>query len=165
MSISIADFDYVGFSGSRHGAPSNAVEGALYKMYEGATVCVGCAAGVDEQVRRWVGDNAGLKVFRAADHPGSNYAQRLANRSAAMVEFLRGKNSCLIAFPMAPCPIGVEPCKQWRSAKGSGTWGTIALSVGLGIPTMIWLPADISAPEWGDRLEQINRNWWLSLPF
>jgi hypothetical protein len=30
---------------------------------------------------------------------------------------------------------------------------------------MIWLPTDIAAPEWGDRLEQINRNWWLSLPF
>lgn len=64
MSISIADFDYVGFSGSRHGAPSAVVEAA-----------------------------------------------------------------------------------------------------GLGIPTMIWLPADIAAPGWGDRLEQVNRNWWLSLPF
>jgi hypothetical protein len=112
-----------------------------------------------------MGDRDNLKVFRAVDYNGRSHAQKLARRSAAMVEFLRFKSSCLIAFPMATCPIGVEPCQQWRSAKGSGTWGTIALSVGLGIPTMIWLPTDIAAPEWRDRLEQINRNWWLSLPF
>jgi hypothetical protein len=164
MGVSIADFDCVGFSGSRHGAPDRIIGMAISKIAPSAIVCVGCAVGVDEQVRRRV-DADRLKVFRASDYPGQSYPHKLANRSSAMVQHLSESDGCLIAFPMAECPNGVIPCQQWRSAKGSGTWGTIALSVGLGIPTMIWLPTDIAAPEWGDRLEQINRNWWLSLPF
>ena len=134
-------------------------------MFEGSTVCVGCAAGLDEQVRRWVGDNAGLKVFWASEYPGINYAQKLANRSAGLVQFIHANNGCLIAFPMKACPDGIVPCQTWRSAKGSGTWGTIALAVGLGLPTMLWLPDGIDAPDWRDRLERKSSNWWLSLPF
>ena len=80
--MKIADFDYVGFSGSRHGAPPAIVEAALYKMFE-----------------------------------------------------------------------------------GSGTWGTIALAVGLGLPTMLWLPDGIQPPDWNGRFDRMSNNWWLSLAF
>jgi hypothetical protein len=166
MGVRIADFDYVGFSGSRHGATAAIVEAALLKAHSsGATICVGCATGVDEKVRQWVGDNARLKVFRASEYPGINYAQKLANRSAALVQFLHTNNGCLVAFPMNACPNGVVPCQRWKSAKGSGTWGTISLAVGMGVTTMLWLPDLVEAPDWSDRLERVSSNWWLSLPF
>ena len=79
MTIKISDFDYVGFSGSRHGAPQKLIEGTIAKAHESATFCVGCANGVDEQVRNWVGDNASLKVFRASEYPGNNYQKDAEN--------------------------------------------------------------------------------------
>jgi hypothetical protein len=166
MGVKIADFDYVGFSGSRHGAPHKLIHSAISKAHEGATICVGCATGVDEQVRLEVGDNASLRVFRAAEYPGATYPQKLANRSAALVKFLHENDGCLFALPMKACPNGLFPCTQWKSAKGSGTWGTIALAVGLGLPTMLWLPNGIQPPtDWNGRLDRMSNNWWLSLAF
>ena len=54
MGVTIADFDCVGFSGSRHGAPARVIGMAISKIAPTAIVCVGCAVGVDEQVRRRV---------------------------------------------------------------------------------------------------------------
>lgn len=157
--ISLSDFSCVGFSGSRDGGPQDLIAGVVGKVRSDALICVGCAKGVDAQVRSLCHDRP-LKIFKASEYPGANYAVKLANRSSALVGCLIINNGILIAFPNAACPSGVEPCQRWRSAKGSGTWGTIALAVGRGLTTIVHLPGALAPPDWVDRL---NGDWYFYL--
>jgi hypothetical protein len=69
-----------------------------------------------------------------------------------MVEAIAACGGTLYAWINKPCPDGVKPCKKWMSAKGSGTWGTIALAVGLGVPVVVHtLETQIALPDWLDQ--------------
>jgi hypothetical protein len=151
----------IAFSGSRNGCPETPLKQAIARIRPGAEVSVGCARGVDAQVRELVPH---ANVFRASDYPGKTVSVQLASRSAAMVEHIETLNGGLIAFPMKECPSMVEPCRAWKYAGGSGTWGTIALAVGLGVPTIIWLPPAIAPPRW-DAINKMASSWYLCLPF
>jgi hypothetical protein len=72
----------------------------------------------------------------------------LAERSTRMVRAIAIEGGVLHAFLNKPCPDGVKPCKKWQSAKGSGTWGTIALAVGLGVDVDLHWLIEPQPPAW-----------------
>jgi hypothetical protein len=161
--MKLADYNHIAFSGSRQGCPQSILDKVAAKIQPDTTILVGCARGVDAQVRAMYPDAV---IFRAGQHGGNSYAEKLAFRSAAMVRGVYELRGCLVAFPMKSCPSMVKPCTEWRFAGGSGTWGTIALAAGLGVPTIIWLPLGIAAPFWwDDRVTQVSSGWFLVLPF
>lgn len=64
----------------------------------------------------------------------------LARRSQHLVANLtwgRGQGAGLVAFVSAPPPRQVRPGRGW-SPCGSGTWSTIALAVGHGLPAVVF---------------------------
>jgi len=73
-----------------------------------------------------------------------------AERSTRMVRALAQAGGTLYAFANKPAPAELWPSRSWpKGAEGSGTWGTVAIAVGNGVPvTLIWLVNGIVAPEW-----------------
>lgn len=140
----------VGFSGWRalSGVPLSLLSAvAASACSSGCAVWVGCCvSGADAAVRS-VCSSAGVvpRVFRASSSvPGA-----VAARSAALVRALAGVGGLLVSAPGVPCPAGVVPARSWRSgACPSGSWSSLALAVGLGVPVLVvGLPAS-SLPRW-----------------
>ena len=128
----------VGFTGSRNLSPVyGALVAAVVSHYAAAghSLAVGCAAGADQLVRQ-VAPHA--QVFQAAAYAGLPVA-RLAQRSAAMVRAVQqaGPGSLLVGFAGSPCPPACRPRSSFQG-HGSGTWGTLALAVGVGLPVVVW---------------------------
>jgi len=74
---------------------------------------------------------------------------QLAARSTKLVKALAEKGGTLHAWVNKEAPLGLKPSKIWKSAKGSGTWGTIAIAVGLGVKVELhWLGQDRTKPDW-----------------
>jgi hypothetical protein len=160
--MKFSDYTHIAFSGSREGCPESLIESIATKIPPNTQILVGCARGVDAQVRAIYPD---AKVYRATDYKAETYPAKLAMRSSAMVADIHAAGGCLIAVPMKPCPPKVKPCTTWRSSAGSGTWGTIALAAGLGVPTAVWLPESIQPPDWDDRFSDKGSGWFLVVPF
>lgn len=130
ISAFVSSYPLVGFSGSR--APSAQLAGACTRILGAmppAPVAVGCATGVDQLVRAAFPQ---ARVFRAVGaHPGA-----LAARSAQLVRQLAAAGGCLLVFPSGPCPAAVRVSSSFRG-HGSGSWGSCALALGLGIPIFV----------------------------
>ncbi|MEZ5044177.1 MAG: hypothetical protein R2828_30065 [Saprospiraceae bacterium] len=134
MSFSIAAFvssyPLVGFSGAR--APSLQLAGACSAVLAAmppVPVAVGCAPGIDQLVRSAFPQ---ARVFQAAGtHPGA-----LAARSAQLVRQVAAAGGCLLVFPSGPCPGAVRVSSSFQG-HGSGSWGSCALALGLGVPVLV----------------------------
>jgi len=131
--FSVSHFPVIGFSGSRNKVSKIAARyiHTLAGSFLGS-VLVGCAAGVDLTVR--LAFPTAL-VFQSASYQ----PHHLVKRSTKLVQSLKSSGGILVAFPSVGCPSGVLPSKVF-SGKGSGTWGTIALAVGLGVPVLVYAP-------------------------
>ena len=138
----------VGVSGSR--APSSASASvcrwAVRQLAPSASVVTGCAAGIDGQARTL---RPGASVIRAASFGSGPGA--LAARSTAVVWAVGsgGAGALWLAFPSGPCPAGLVPSRRSSacfSGSGSGTWASLALAVGLGVPALVFLPLGVPAP-------------------
>jgi hypothetical protein len=110
---------------------------------------VGDAPGLDELAR--------LVCWREALHtelyqvkPQLPDRARYAERSTRMVSALAQVRGTLHAWPNKPAPPELRPSRNWpRGAQGSGTWGTIALAVGLGLNVELHpLMDDLQLPDW-----------------
>ncbi len=150
MNLNLRDFDTIAFSGSRKGAPPGLIQQISSRLNPDRMpkILVGCAKGVDEEIRNLcIGDT---EIYKASDYDGfGRRAAALARRSAAMVEALAvSPKPILVAIPMKNCPDEVIPCELWRPAGGSGTWGTIALAIGLKVPVLLYLN-NSDPPNWG----------------
>lgn len=133
----VGSFPCVAFSGSRV-AGSSAVASCRSFLpvlggFAGA-VGVGCACGVDASVRSAF---PSASVFRVAA-PVSRAA--FAARSARLVQWCVSSGGLLVAFPLGACPAGVAPSASFRGC-GSGSWGSVALAVGLGCSVLVVVPA------------------------
>lgn len=86
-------------------------------------------------------------------------AGRLASRSAALVSAVAasGVGRGFVGFVSSPCPAGLGPSASPSacfSGFGSGSWGSLALAAGLGLPVVVFpvgALADLSAlpASWG----------------
>jgi len=143
----------VGFSGGRRLSPAfrPLVAGVVASVLaSGRSVAVGCAGGADAFVR------AAAPYARVFAVPGSGWrpAAWFATRSVALVRAAAagGSGSGLVAFPAAPCPVGLLPSALPAACfcgLGSGSWASAAFAAGLGLPLVVF-PCGFSAlPPWG----------------
>jgi len=150
LSSFIHSFAHIGFSGSRHSG-SVAVQSCqsflpLVSSFSGS-VSVGCARGVDQSLRAAFPSAC---VFSVQQFAVSGRVTRasFALRSAAMVQHIVSHQGLLVAFPLGACPSGVAVSSSFRGC-GSGTWGSVALALGLGGSVLVVSPSGVGASWFG----------------
>jgi hypothetical protein len=135
----VSSFPVVGFSGSRRGVsrPAELAAGFCRGLSRfSGRVFVGCADGVDAVVRSSFSP-ASLSVFSVSKSEASRLGgSAFAARSARLVQSVAESHGVLVACPLGACPDGVEPSRSFRGF-GSGSWGSVALAVGLGCPVLV----------------------------
>ncbi|MEG4420818.1 hypothetical protein QUA70_19825 [Microcoleus sp. LAD1_D5] len=153
MVFPFASFPAFGFSGSRSSVPS-VCAGVAARVPLGARVFVGCAAGVDAFFRG---------AFPGAVVCSVSFVGRgaFAARSSACVRAVQSAGGLWVSFPSGPCPAGVVPSRRWRSSAGSGSWGSLALAVGLGVPVLVFAPFGVPSG-WG--FSPLGSGWFCLLP-
>lgn len=120
----------------------------LLEMGAPVRVHVGDARGVDDVAWGLAIVGHDLRTYHTRrDLPGR---AACAERSTRMVRALAAEGGVLHAWPNKPAPPDLRPSKSWpKGAKGSGTWGTISLAYGLGVPVVIHPLVDgVQLPEW-----------------
>lgn len=138
----VGSFRCVAFSGSRL-AGSSAVAScrAFLPALSGfsGSVGVGCASGVDSAVRAAF---PSASVFSVSSFAVGGRVCRasFARRSSALVSWCAASGGLLVAFPLGACPVGVRPSSSF-SGRGSGSWGSVALAVGLGCSVLVVVPS------------------------
>lgn len=88
-----------------------------------------------------------LMLYRKRDDlPGRT---RCAERTTRMVKALAAAGGTLHGWPNKPAPPMLKPSQNWpRGAAGSGTWGAIALAIGLDVPVVLHPLIELEIPEW-----------------
>jgi hypothetical protein len=133
----VGAFPCVAFSGSRAAGSLAAASCSAFlpsvAHFSGA-VGVGCACGTDSLVRSAF---PCASVFRV--QPPLRPAA-FAVRSARLVHWVAAGGGLLVAFPLGAAPARLRPCSSFAGF-GSGTWGSVALALGLGVPVLVVLPA------------------------
>ena len=152
----------LGISGSRRPPASSlaALSAALRATPTGIPVLVGDAQGIDAYARQI---RPGARMFVAADY--GDGPQSFAARSITCVRATVAAGGIWCAFPADSCPAGLAPSASSRrafSGLGSGTWASLALALGLGVPALVYLPPGVPAP-W-PALSAIEGGWWSSAP-
>ncbi len=136
----LARFGVVGFSGSRVVGSSAAFSCSAFvsavSSFSGSVV-VGCARGVDSSVRCGF---PSAHVFKVQP-PFSRSA--FAARSANLVRHVVSNSGLLVAFPLGAAPSQLRVSSFFRGF-GSGTWGSVALTLGLGGSVLVVLPSSFS---------------------
>jgi len=125
------------------------------------SVFVGCARGIDQAVQSSV-PSSRLRVFRASVFGAGRGA--FAARSVACVRAVAATGGLWLSFPSLACPSGLVPSRSASSCFsgfGSGSWASLALAAGLGLPCLVFLPSGVSVPSgWGFR--SLGGGWfWL----
>ena len=143
-------FPCVAFSGSRVGSSSASVSCRAFLPVLGGfsgSVGVGCACGVDSVVRSAF---PSASVFRVSSFlVGGRVARAsFALRSSALVSWCASRGGLLVAFPLGACPVGVAVSSSFRGC-GSGSWGSVALALGLGCSVLVVSPVGVSAAWFG----------------
>ena len=142
LSSFVCSFPSVAFSGSRVSGSSASVScGAFLPVlasFSGA-VAVGCASGVDLCVRSAF---PSASVFSVSSFlvGGRVCRASFARRSSALVQWCASAGGLLVAFPLGACPSAVAPSVSFGGC-GSGSWGSVALAVGLGCSVLVVLPS------------------------
>lgn len=147
----------VGVSGARAPSPASlsVCRWALGQLAPSTAVVTGCASGVDACARAVC---PSARIVHASAFGGVPAARSVAVVRAVAVAAGPG-GALWLAFPAGPCPSGRVRGRALvpsRSASacfagyGSGTWASLALAVGLGVPCLVFLPAGVPAPAgWG----------------
>ena len=142
LSSFVCSFGSVAFSGSRLLGSSASVScRAFLPVLAGfsGSVSVGCASGVDSLVRSAF---PSASVFSVSSFlVGGRVARAsFARRSAALVQSCAASGGLLVAFPLGACPPSVRVSSTFGGG-GSGTWGSVALAVGLGCSVLVVVPS------------------------
>ncbi|MDQ3749699.1 MAG: hypothetical protein M3367_11940 [Acidobacteriota bacterium] len=135
----------VGFCGSRSLGSSFAplVSSCVSAVVAaGRGVAVGCASGADRfTLSAARASGASVSLFSASSF-GSGRGS-FARRSAALVSAVAvsGSGCGLFAFVSSPCPSALAPssvASRCFAGFGSGSWASVALAVGLGVPVVVF---------------------------
>ena len=142
----VRSFPCVAFSGSRSlASPASVSCRSFLPVVAGfsASVGVGCASGVDSLVRSAF---PLASVFSVSSFlvGGRVCRASFARRSSALVSWCASSGGLLVAFPLGACPPSVAPSTSF-SGCGSGSWGSVALAVGLGCSVLVVLPVGSSS--------------------
>ena len=145
-------FSTFGFSGSRSLSGSQFLlcsQLAAQVSAAGGMVATGCAHGADAAARQGSGSQA--VIFTSS----SSKPYALVNRSVQFIQFLAGSpHPVLVSFPNCLCPAGLLPSpfkSKCFAGFGSGSWASLALASGLGVPLLVYLPSNLVPPTlWGN---------------
>jgi len=142
----VGSFPCVAFSGSRLSGSSAAAScRAFLPVVSGfsGSVGVGCASGVDSVVRSAF---PSASVFRVSSFLVGGRVSRasFALRSSALVSWCASRGGLLVAFPLGACPVGVAVSSSFRGC-GSGSWGSVALALGLGCSVLVVSPVGVGS--------------------
>ncbi len=144
LALLLASAPVVGVSGSRRPSQISRWAVCLTLAFTPGVVITGCASGIDQVARQRVAPSR-LRVFRAASRlPGA-----LAARSTACVQAVAAAGGLWLSFPSSPCPAALVPSRSASacfSGSGSGSWASLALARGLGLASIVFLPAGITPP-------------------
>lgn len=141
-------FSVFGFSGSRFSVPSGCSVAASL-VPAGSEVLVGCATGVDAYFRSRF---PAAQVLAVASGRWGSGRGALAARSVACVRAVAAAGGLWVSFPSSPCPAGLHPSSsQSRCFSGyqAGTWSSLALSLGSGVPCLVFLGSLPCPVGWG----------------
>ena len=156
----LSEFSHVGFSGSRSLLPCSVAAMRRIMPKVSGEVFTGCADGADELARRFFPH---AKVFNAADYGKGRGS--FAARSIACVRAV-APDGLWVAFPSSSCPPALMPSprpSRCFNGSGSGTWGSLALAVGLGCNCLVFIPPSVTCPiGWG--LTAIGGGWFTYRP-
>lgn len=146
----VGSFPCVAFSGSRVGSSSASVSCRAFLPVLGGfsgSVAVGCASGVDSLVRSAFPSASEFRVSSFAVGGRVSRAS-FALRSSALVSWCVSSGGLLVAFPLGACPVGVAVSASFRGC-GSGSWGSVALAVGLGGSVLVVAPVGVCSAWFG----------------
>jgi hypothetical protein len=146
----VCSFPCVAFSGSRLSGSSAAASCRAFLPLVsgfGGSVGVGCACGVDSLVRSAF---PSASVFRVGSFAVGGRVSRasFALRSSALVSWCASASGLLVAFPLGACPVGVAVSSSFRGC-GSGSWGSVALALGLGCSVLVVSPVGVGSAWFG----------------
>ncbi len=170
----VCSFPSVAFSGSRVVGSSASVSCGSFLPVLGSfsgSVAVGCASGVDSLVRSAFPSASVFSVQQFAVG-GRVCRASFARRSSALVSWCASSGGLLVAFPLGACPSAVAPSASF-SGCGSGSWGSVALAVGLGCSVLVVLPSSASVSSFSPALAPCFRflgvapcggSLWLFVP-
>lgn len=146
----VGSFPCVAFSGSRVGGSSASFSCRAFLPVLGGfsgSVGVGCARGVDSLVRSAF---PYCSVFSVSSFLVGGRVSRASFvlRSSALVSWCASGSGLLVAFPLGACPRGVRVSSSFGGC-GSGSWGSVALALGLGCSVLVVSPASASSAWFG----------------
>ncbi|NET90957.1 MAG: hypothetical protein F6K45_23165 [Kamptonema sp. SIO1D9] len=132
-----SSYKKVGFSGARtlSKVSISALEFAYNSIPFDASICIGCADGVDKWFRSRFPDS---EIFRVGFAGRGGFAER----SIRCVDAVRSGGGAWISFPDKACPVGLLPSgssSRCFSGFGSGTWASLAYAVGSGVDSFVFL--------------------------
>jgi hypothetical protein len=146
VSSLVSGFPVVGVSGCRSCASASASASAFVSSLPASLpVFVGCASGVDSAARA---ARPSARVFRVSVSGGSpsfggaSGRAAFAARSAAFLGALSASGGLLVSFPSRPCPAACVPSRSFAGF-GSGSWGSVCMALGLGLPVLVFVPASL----------------------
>lgn len=153
----LASAPLVGVSGSRRPtAPSLAALQSIAPLVAGAVV-TGCASGIDARARLlW----PSACVISAASFGGGRGA--FARRSATVVQRVAAARGVWLSFPLSSRPAGLVPSASMSacfSGRGSGSWASLALALGLGCSALVYLPTGLT-PASSFGLSPLGGGWF-----
>jgi len=98
------------------------------------------------------------RIFRVKERSRSGFAAR----SVRFVRELHRVGGVLVSFPGRACPRRLSPSADSRACfcgTGSGSWATLSLAAGLGVPCLVWLPGQLVVPaRFG--FVSLGSGWW-----
>lgn len=150
----------LGLCGSRSVVPPSPVwVGVVASVPPSASVSCGCVGGLCALARS---SFPSASVFFARSFGFGRGA--FAARSVALVRSVAASPRPLwVSFPGRACPPGLLPSSvpgRCFAGFGSGSWASLALAVGLGVPALVWLPAGVVPPS-GWFFRSLGGGWWL----
>lgn len=162
LSEIVADAEVLGFSGTRDKKqmPIEAMDLVCEYVYA-KQIIVGCQRGVDEFFRDRFPD---AKIFAVSSGDFGVGKSAFARRSTACVREVAaaGNLGLWISFPSSDFPLELSPSRSWSSGKtSSGTWKSLALAVGLGVPSLVYT-GSLRSPDWG--LVEVAPGWFYFQP-
>jgi hypothetical protein len=173
LSSFICSFPSVSFSGSRFLGSSASVSCRAFLPVLGGfsgSVSVGCASGVDSLIRSAF---PSASVFSVSSFLVGGRVSRasFALRSSALVHSCASSGGLLVAFPLGACPVGVRVSSTFGGC-GSGSWGSVALAVGLGCSVLVVAPVGVGSAWFGALASSFRcvgvapcgGSLWLSVP-
>jgi len=156
---------FVGFEGSRHLPPSwgARVAAAVSAVRAaGLGVASGCAAGADALVRSAAPGS--VAVFSVASGAWGSGRGAFAARSSALVRAVAasGSGAFFVGLVLSGCPAGLLPSpssSRCFRGLGSGSWASLALAAGLGLPVVVFAALGVSLPAWGSWVPASSVPW------